>query len=131
MKTIVLVLCLAGILPAAVGQTKASKKITAAEAKDHVNESVTVCGKAVDSKISRYAIADLGKPVSINLDQPEPSPVFYFVTFGSDPRKPAEVAAKYIGKSVCVTGTVSEGGGAPFIMAKEASQIKLAADDKK
>ena len=27
--------------------------------------------------------------------------------------------------------TVSEGGGAPFIMAKEASQIKLAAEDKK
>ena len=131
MKTILLVVCFTALLPLAAAQSKAPKKITAAEAKDHLNESVTVCGKAVDSKISRYAIADHGKPVSVDLDQPQPNPVFYFVTFGADPHKPGEVAAKYVGKNVCVTGTVSEGGGPPFIMAKEASQIKLTADDKK
>jgi hypothetical protein len=128
MKNILLVICFAAFMPVVMAQTKAPKKITAAEAKDHLNETVTVCGKAVDTRMSRYAIADRGKPVQVNLDQPEPSPVFYFVAFGADPKKPGDVATKYVGKEVCVTGAVNEGSGAPFIMVKEATQVKLVGD---
>lgn len=131
MKTIVLVVCLAGFLPIAVGQTKAPKRITAAEAKGHVGETVMVCGTAVDTRISRYAIGDRGKPVQVDLDQPEPNPIFNFVTFAPDTHKPQEVEATYKGKQVCVTGNVSSSNVGPFIMVTEPSQIKIQADNKK
>lgn len=143
MKTIVLVVCLAGFLPLAVGQAKAPKRITAAEAKDHVGETATVCGKAVDTRTGKYVLSGHGKPVQVDLDQPEPNPIFYFVTFGPDTHKaqdvapgpdthkPQDVAPTYLGKQVCVTGTLSVATGAPFIMVSESSQIKIQADEKK
>ncbi len=131
MKTIVLIVCLTGFLSMASGQTKAPKRLAAAEAKDHVGEAVMVCGKVVDTRVSRYALGGTGKPVQVDLDQPEPSPVFYFVTFSADQHKPEQVAATYMGKQVCVSGTLSQANGAPFIVVKEASQVKIQADEKK
>jgi hypothetical protein len=131
MKTILLLLCFAGITPFAVGQAKAPKKITATEAKDHVGETLTVCGKAVDSRVPRYAIGDRGKPVQVDIDEPEPNPVFYFVTFSTDPHKPQLVDALYKGKQVCVTGEISTSKVTPFIVIAEPSQIKVLPDGKK
>jgi len=131
MKTIVLVVCLAGFLPLAVAQTKAPKRITAAEAKDHVGETVMVCGKAVDTHIPRYGIGDRGKPVEVDIDQPQPNPIFYFVTFSEDPHKPQLVEPLYKDKQVCVTGEISTSKVVPFILVTETSQIKVQADGKK
>jgi len=117
-------------LPLAFSQAKAPKKITAAEAKDHVGETVMVCGMAVDTKIPLYAIGNKGKPVAVDIDQPEPSPVFYFATFPTDPHKPLEVAATYKGKRVCVTGEMQI-AKVPFILVLDPAQIKIQADDKK
>jgi hypothetical protein len=112
-------------MPFAVAQTKAPKKITAAEAKDHSGETVTVCGKAVDTRIPRYGIGSRGKPVQVDIDEPEPNPVFYFVTFPADPKKPQEVLDMYKGKQVCVTGTITTSTGSPFIMATDPATIKI------
>jgi hypothetical protein len=131
MKTILLVMCLAGLLPVAVAQTKAPKKITSAEAKDHVGETVMVCGKAVDTHVPRYAIGDRGKPVEVNLDQPQPNQIFYFVTFSEDVKKPELVDAMYKGKQVCVTGEVSMGKAVPFILIPDSAMIKIQPDAKK
>ncbi|MGA8541427.1 MAG: hypothetical protein WB566_18130, partial [Terriglobales bacterium] len=58
-------------------------RIKAAEAKNHIGEMATVCGKVVDSrKIGKYGLGGYGKPVTFDLDQPETNSVFYFVTFG-------------------------------------------------
>jgi hypothetical protein len=131
MKTIVLAVCLAGLLPLAVGQTKAPKKITAAEAKDHVGETVVVCGTAVDTHVTRYAIGDRGKPVEVDLDQPQPNQIFYFVTFSADLKKPQLVDDMYKGKQVCVTGEVSMSKVVPFIMVTDTATVKIQADAKK
>jgi hypothetical protein len=132
MKKIILVLCFAGVLPLAFSQAKAPKRLTTAEAKDHVGETATVCGMAVDTQpLPRYGIANLGKPVSVDLDQAEPSPVFYFVTFSTDPHKPELVEATYKGKQVCVTGDIAMSKTTPFIMAKDHAMIKIQGDDKK
>ncbi len=125
MKTIVMVACLAGFLPVAVGQTKVPKRITAAEAKDHVDETVTVCGRAVDARIARYVISGNGKPVEVNLDQPKTSPIFYFVTFAEKTHKPEEIEPMYVGKQVCVTGAVAMSQVVPFIMVTDPGQIKI------
>lgn len=130
MKTIVLVMCLAGLLPFAAAQSKAPKKITAAEAKDHVGETVMVCGKAVDTHVPRYAIGDRGKPVEVDLDQPQPNQIFYFVTFSADVHKPELVDAMYKGKQVCVTGEISKSKILPFILVTDSAAIKIQADAK-
>jgi hypothetical protein len=125
MKKIVLVMLLAGLMPLAVAQSKAPKKITSAEAKDHVNETVTVCGKAVDTKTPRYALGGRGKPVEVDLDTPQPNPVFYFVTFSPDPKKPEQVGTTYVGKQVCVTGAVSTANDVSFIVVDDSKNIKI------
>jgi hypothetical protein len=118
-------------LPLVSAQTAPPPRITSADAKSHSGETVTVCGKVVDTKISKYALAGHGKPVNFDLDQPEPNPVFFFVTFGSQSgANPEEAQAAYQGKSVCVTGKITVVGGVPYIMAADRSQIKIHAEVK-
>jgi hypothetical protein len=126
MKMLIMTICLAGLLPVALAQDAASKHLTAADAKGHIGETATVCGKVVDSKVSKYGIAGHGKPVSLDMEQPEPNPPFYFVVFATNPTPVHEVIDAYKGKNVCVTGKITTvpAGGPPFIMAADRSQVK-------
>ncbi|MGA2373993.1 MAG: hypothetical protein ABSF72_00630 [Candidatus Sulfotelmatobacter sp.] len=129
-KTLILTMCITGLLPLVSAQS-APPRITSADAKSHSGETATVCGKVVDTKISKYALAGRGKPVNFDLDQPEPNPVFFFVTFGSQAgSNPEEAQAAYQGKSVCVTGKIAVVAAVPYIMAADRSQIKIHAEDK-
>jgi hypothetical protein len=130
-KFLIAMICVTGLLPLAAAQSATPPRITSAEVKNHPGETVTVCGKVVDTKVSRYGIAGHGKPVNFDLDQPEPNPVFFFVTFGSQSgANPEEAQAAYQGKSVCVTGKLAAASGVPYIMAADRSQIKIHAEDK-
>ncbi len=130
MRTLIVTMCMTGLSLLGYGQNAAPPRITAADAKKHVGDTVTVCGKVVDTKVSRYGLAGRGKPVSFDLDQPEPNPVFYFVAFGAQPAGPEEVLAAYKGKSVCVTGRIAAVAGVPYIMAADRSLIKTQAEAK-
>jgi len=124
----------AGVIVVMVGLAFAQNvhppRVTPADAKNHVGEVATVCGKVVDSQVSKYGIGGHGKPVTFDLDQPEPNPVFYFVTFGTQPDGPAEALAAYQGKHVCVTGKITTTETGPYIMAADRSQIKPDATEK-
>ena len=61
-----------------------TNKITAAEAKDHVGETRTVCGKVVST---HYAAKSNGEPTFLNLDEPYPKEVFTILIWGSDRAK--------------------------------------------
>jgi hypothetical protein len=127
MKTLITMTCILALSALAFAQTApAAPKVSPADAKKHLGETATVCGKVVDTKVPKYGIAGHGKPVSFDLDQPEPTPIFYFVAFGTPPAGPEEVIAAYKDKQVCVTGKISTlpSGGAPFIMAADRAQIK-------
>ncbi|MFZ3263789.1 MAG: hypothetical protein WA172_07300 [Terriglobales bacterium] len=120
-----------GLLPLAFSQSAPPAHITPADSKNHLGETVVVCGKVVDAKVLKYGIAGHGKPVSFFLDQPEANPVFYFLAFGAQPGGPQEVTAAYQGKHVCVTGKINEAtSGGPFIMAADRSQIKTQPESK-
>jgi hypothetical protein len=129
----IVMICMTGLAPLAFGQSAPSAqsttppRVTPADAKNHIGETVTACGKVGDSrKVPKYGIAGHGKPVSFDLDQPETNPVFYFVTFGAQPGGPEEAIAAYKDKSVCVTGKIAgANSGAPFILAADRTQIKL------
>ncbi len=43
------------------------KKLSAAEAKNHIGETATVCGNAIGT---RYATSTRGQPMFLNLDKP-------------------------------------------------------------
>jgi hypothetical protein len=131
-RTFVVMMCMTVLMSLAFAQSTPAPppRITAADAKNHVDETVAVCGKVVDTKIPKYGLAGRGKPVSFDLDQPEPNPVFYFVAFGSQSGGPKEAVAAYEGKRVCVTGKITMGPGGPFIMAADRSQIKPQPEDR-
>jgi hypothetical protein len=109
----------------AFAQTAPPAHVAPTDAKNHLGETATICGKVVDTKVSKYGIGGHGKPVNFDLDQPEPNPVFYFVAFGKQPDGPDEAIAAYKGKQVCVTGKIASTPSGPYIMAADRTQIKV------
>lgn len=122
--------CVVGLAALALGADAAPPRVNPADAKNHVGEMATVCGKVVANQVLKYGIAGHGKPVTFDLDEPEPNPVFYFVTFGSEAAGPQEAISAYDGKNVCVTGKINRTSGRAFIMAGDRAQIKVEAAAK-
>src|SRR5271169_198929 len=100
---------------------QAQKTLTATEAKDHIGEKATVCGKVVST---RWAESSRGSPTFLNFDEPYPDQVFTLVIWGSDRSRFSEPETTYRGKRVCVTGKISAFKGVPEVVATEPSQIK-------
>src|SRR6202040_1200401 len=81
-----------------------TNKITAAEAKDHVGETRTVCGKVAST---HFAAKSKGQPTFLNLDEAYPKSVFTILIWGSDRAKFGTPETKYKGERVCVTGKIT------------------------
>ena len=98
-----------------------SGHIAAAEAKNHVGEKTTVCGKVVST---HFASSSKGQPTFLNLDEPYPKEIFTILIWGSDRPKFGKPEDTYRDKDVCVTGKITSHNGRPEIIASEASQIQ-------
>ena len=88
----------------AFSTTAQTNKITAAEAKDHVGETRTVCGKVAST---HFAAKSKGEPTFLNLDEPYPKEVFTILIWGSDRAKFGAPETKYGNVRVCVTGKIT------------------------
>jgi hypothetical protein len=99
-----------------------SSKITPRQAKDHVGEVQTVCGKVVST---RHAATSKGEPTFLNLDEPYPKQIFTIVIWGSDRPKFGDPEKKYRDSQVCVTGKITSYRETPETTATEPSQITL------
>lgn len=95
--------------------------IGAAQAKNHLGETATVCGKVVSA---HYAASSRGRPTFLNLDEPYPHQVFTIVIWGADRAKFDKPEETDEGKSICVTGRIKDYRGVPEVVASEPSQIK-------
>src|ERR1035437_5283310 len=93
MRNLILMMCVTGLASFALSQDTTPRRITAADAKNHVGETAIVCGKVVGTSLPKYGIAGRGKPVSFYLDQPEANAVFYFIAFGAHRGGLAEFSA--------------------------------------
>lgn len=113
----ILVFLLLAITPAL-----AQKTLTASEAKDHIGELATVCGKVVST---RYAESSRGRPTFLNFDEPYPNQVFTVVIWGSDRSKFGDPETRYRGKRVCANGKIGEFKGVPEVVTNEPAQIKM------
>jgi DNA/RNA endonuclease YhcR with UshA esterase domain len=124
MKKYTLCICLILALGAIslCNQRSSARTITAAEAKDHVGEEATVCGKVVST---RYAARSPGSPTFLNLDRPYPDQTFTIVIWGRDRAKFDKPEVNYKDKRICVTGKIESHRGIPEIVVKMPEQIEV------
>jgi len=97
--------------------------ISAGEAADHIGTSAKVCGEVASAD---YLPGVSGQPTFLNLDEPYPNPVFTVVIFGENrPRFSSPPEQAYLGRPVCVTGTIREHEGLPQITVSNPERITL------
>lgn len=96
--------------------------ISATEAKKHVGEKATVCGKVAGT---HYAAESLNDPTFINLAKPYSDQVFKVVIWGRERAKFGKPEQDYRGKRICVTGEITQFKGTPQIVATDPSQIRI------
>jgi hypothetical protein len=99
-----------------------TKKFAPTEAKDHVGEHVTVCGKVVTT---HYAKTTKGEPTFLNLDEAYPRQIFIILIWGNDRGKFGVPETKYRDQQVYVTGVITNFKGSPEVVANEPSQIVI------
>jgi hypothetical protein len=119
MRKYLIATCLAAIL---LLPLEAQKKLSPAEAKDHVGETATVCGNVVST---RYAASTKGQPTFLNLDKPYPNQIFTVVIWGSNRSKFGRPEVEYNEKRICITGKITEYKGVPEVIADAPSQITV------
>jgi hypothetical protein len=107
------------IIPALQAQ---AKRLNTAEARHHIGDRATVCGKVVST---HCANSSKGEPTFLNLDEPYPKEVFTILIWGSDREKFGTPADEYKGLRVCVTGKITSYRGRPEIVATERGQIEI------
>jgi hypothetical protein len=98
-------------------------KLSPNQAKDHIGEVQTVCGKVVST---RFASNSKGQPTFLNLDKPYPNEVFTILIWGENRSKFETPETKYNGTNVCVSGRISVYHGTPEIVATNPDQMTSA-----
>lgn len=95
--------------------------IPSAQAKDHVGETATVCGKVADA---RY-LESGSKSTFLNFDKPYPQNSFTAFIAGENRARFGTPEKDYAEKDVCVTGKIQNYNGKPEIVLTDPQQIKL------
>jgi hypothetical protein len=101
------------------GQTNALKP---SEAKDHIGERATVCGRVVSG---HFAEKSKGQPTFLNLDEPYPKQIFTIVIWAADREKFGTPETKYEKSRVCVTGKITSYRNEPEVTATNPNQIVI------
>jgi len=93
------------------------------EARDHISERTTVSGPIVDT---HWASGSKGKPTFLNIGKPYPDPNRFTVVIWIDYRAnfPQSPEKYYLGKTIFVTGLITEYKGIPQIEVKTPDQIE-------
>ncbi|MFP5234337.1 MAG: DNA-binding protein [Acidobacteriota bacterium] len=110
--TIVAVLC------AISAATSNAATLSAADAKSHIGEQATVCGKVASE---RTATGSRGEPTFINLDAAYPNQIFTILIWGDNRSNVGPLPSD--GERVCATGRIQEYRGVPEIVVKSKAQL--------
>ncbi len=104
-------------------QSRPSSRITTGQARQHIGETTTVCGLVAGAK---YVDSLSGRPTFLDFDRPYPEQSFEVVIWGPDRAKfKAPPEAECSGKTVCVTGLITEYRGKVQIVVEDPSQIVI------
>jgi hypothetical protein len=96
------------------------KKLRASEAKHHIGQQATVCGRVASG---RYVPTTHGSPTFLYFDKPYPNQPFTVIIWGHNRAKFKTPETTYRDKSICVTGRIGIYRGEPEIIASEPAQI--------
>jgi len=118
---------LAAVLPLSlvsmlVSLAVAADTIPSSAAKDHINETATVCGKV---SATRYLDSSAKRPTFLNFDKPYPNHTFTAVIMGENRSKFGAPEETYRDKDVCVTGKIVLFNEKPQIEITETNQIRV------
>jgi hypothetical protein len=101
-----------------IATLSSAAEISASEAKNHIGERATVCGKVASE---RTATNVRGAPTFINLDAPFPNQIFTILIWGEDRPNVGELPAE--GSRACATGEIRNYRGKPEIEVKTKEQL--------
>jgi hypothetical protein len=93
-------------------------EIPAAEAKNHIGEHATVCGKVASGRTATNA---KGSPTFINLDAAFPNQIFTILIWGEDKANVGDLPTE--GSRVCAMGEIRSYHGIPEIEVKSREQF--------
>jgi len=96
----------------------AAQTISAADAKNHIGERATVCGKVAGE---RTATSSRGQPTFINLDATYPNQVFTILIWGDDRQNVGTLPT--VGSHACATGIIQDYRGVPEIVVRNSGQL--------
>lgn len=96
--------------------------LTSQQAISYVGRSATVCGTVVSAS---HSVKTRRQPTFLNLDAPYPQQVFTIVVWGSDRAKFGAPEVQYMGRRLCVTGTIQVHRGKAEIVATAPGQLDL------
>ena len=113
-------LILAALLGA--GVTLAADTLDPAEAGSHVGEEATVCGEVTGAKFSGHRKR---KPTFIDFGPPHPNQLFTALIWGEYSDKFDYVPESLLGKTVCVSGKITEYKGKAEIKVSDPTQIRI------
>ncbi len=116
-------LALIGILLTMVGGVSAQSSIKLEEVKQHIGDSVKVCGKVFGGRFLETAN---GKPTLINVGGAYPNELLTVVIFGADRAgfkdKPEEA---WLTKTICVTGKLTLYKEKPQVVVTKLEQVMV------
>jgi hypothetical protein len=95
-----------------------AQTIPSTDAKNHIGEKATVCGKVASE---RTATSSRGEPTFINLDAAYPNQVFTILIWGDDRQNVGTLPPE--GSRVCATGLVQDYHGVPEIVVRNSGQL--------
>jgi len=105
-------------------QAPAQEPVTAAEAKDHIGQKITVCDKVFGT---RFLESSNGQPTFLNLGAAYPASPFTIVIFGTDrPNFKEKPELYYNNQKVCATGLIKEYNGKPEMVLSNEAEIRIA-----
>src|ERR1700739_4476016 len=109
-------------LAAAAMVSAQTARITTREAKNHVGEKATVCGKVVGA---HFVSSGKGQPTFVHFDRQYPDQIFTLVIWGTDRAKFGRPEELYRDKDLCVTGKIEIYLGIPQIVASNPNQVQM------
>ena len=103
----------------------AADKLDPAAAAAHIGEEATVCGEVSGAKFSSHRKR---KPTFIDFGPPHPNQLFTALIWGEHRDKFDYVPESLLGKTICVSGTITEHKGKAEIKVSDPSQIRVVED---
>jgi len=107
---------------AVISLAQAADTLAPGQAASHVGEHATVCGEVTGTKFSDHRKR---KPTFIDFGPPHPNQLFTALIWGEHRINFDYDPLTLLGKTICVTGTITEFKGKPEIKVSDPAQIRV------